>query len=67
MKKLISIFENEVTGRLSSKRVFGAIGFITYMVMCYAFDKCIEQVGYISAGLLGLGLTENLINKFKTK
>ena len=45
----------------SSKRVFGAIGFIAYIILCY-FDKQNTELLVASCTLLGL---DSFINIFK--
>ena len=53
--KFIQIFQDS-SGQLSSKRVFGGIGFLTSLVMCFT-GTSIEIIGLIigtSAAMLGL-------------
>ena len=52
---------------LSSKRVFGAIGFIAFIVLilCKIDNETLRTLGIISASLLGLGTFENIVSSFK--
>lgn len=47
---------------VSSKRVFGAIGFIAYIVLCY-FDKPNTELLIASITLLGLDSVTNIFKK----
>ena len=52
---------------LSSKRIFGAIGFVAFIVlliMNYDNDS-IKTLGYIASALLGLGTLETIMSNFK--
>ena len=53
--KLIQIFQDSA-GQMSSKRVFGGIGFLTSLVMCFT-GTSLEVIALIvgtSAAMLGL-------------
>jgi hypothetical protein len=52
---------------LSSKRIFGAIGFIAFIVLCFAKidNSTVQSLGFISAALLGLGTLVDIANSFK--
>ena len=53
--KLIQIFQDSA-GQMSSKRVFGGIGFLVSLVMCFT-GTSIEVIGLMvgtSAAMLGL-------------
>ena len=53
--KFIQIFQDSA-GQMSSKRVFGGIGFLTSLVMCFT-GTSIEVIGLMvgtSAAMLGL-------------
>ena len=61
MKNFIKgIFTNN--DPVSSKRVFGAIGFIAYIVLCY-FDKQNIELLVASCTLLGLDSFANIFKK----
>jgi hypothetical protein len=62
---LREIFSDGTT--LSSKRVFGAIGFVAFIVIiCVKIDNQTAQtLGIISASLLGLGTFETIMGNFK--
>jgi hypothetical protein len=64
---LREIFSDGTT--LSSKRVFGAIGFVAFIVIiCVKIDnETAQTLGIISASLLGLGTFENIMSYFKKK
>ncbi len=50
----------------SSKRFFGGIGFIAgVLVICIFQQDFIRELLYTSATLLGIGITDSLINKIK--
>ena len=52
---------------LSSKRIFGAIGFIAFIVLCFVKidNSTVQSLGIISSGLLGLGTLIDIANAFK--
>ena len=62
---LKQIFSDRTT--LSSKRVFGAIGFIAFIVIivCKIDNETVRTLGIISASLLGLGTFETIMSNFK--
>ena len=54
------------TDPTSSKRFFGAIGYISAIVFIALWQKdLIETLLYVSAMLIGLDTVTNLIGKFK--
>ncbi len=62
---LFQIFSDGET--LSSKRIFGAIGFVAFIVLLilnYDNDS-IKTLGYIASALLGLGTLETIMSNFK--
>lgn len=62
--KFIEIFQTS-EGRLSSKRVFGGIGFLTSLVMCFT-GVGVEIIALIvgtSAAMLGLDSVTNIWKK----
>lgn len=62
--KFIEIFQTS-EGRLSSKRVFGGIGFLTSLVMCFT-GVGIETIALIvgtSAAMLGLDSVTDIWKK----
>jgi len=67
MKKILIEIFTDANGKISSKRVFGAIGFITSIIaICLKVDT--ESIRFLlitSAGLIGLGIGENIMSKIK--
>ena len=62
--KFIEIFQTS-EGRLSSKRVFGGIGFLTSLIMCFT-GVGIETIALIvgtSAAMLGLDSVTDIWKK----
>lgn len=62
--KFIEIFQTS-EGRLSSKRVFGGMGFLTSLVMCFT-GVGVEIIALIvgtSAAMLGLDSVTNIWKK----
>lgn len=55
----------DTNGKLSSKRIFGALGFLAAMVaICLEVDS--ESIRFLlitSAALLGLGVAENMFKQ----
>ncbi len=66
MKKIFNFFKEiyDSASSTSSKRFFGSIGFIVYLVYIGVFDHAlISQLGILSTALLGLGIADNYINR----
>ena len=52
----------------SCKRVFGAIGFVVFIIYVGVFDhNLIDTLGYLSAGLIAGGMAETIFSKLKSK
>ena len=68
VKKLVEIFQDS-TGAMSSKRVFGGIGFIASLIMCFK-DVSVDAIGIVigtSAAMLGLDSVTDIWKKHENK
>lgn len=68
--KLMSFFANSLRAETpeSSKRLFGAIGFMCFILAVFIWrHDIIELLGWISAGLLGLDVVTQVVSKMKKK
>lgn len=67
MKKIIKEIFTDRNGKLSSKRIFGSIGFVISIIMifCKIDTESLNVFIVGSFGLIGLGVAENLLNKIK--
>ena len=68
--KTISFIANSLrsTAPESSKRLFGALGFVVSMVYIAVWEhSLIETLLYVSAALLGLEAVTGIFNKTTTK
>ena len=66
MKKIIEFISNALKQGKdeSSKRLFGAIGFICAIFFIAIWGhEYINELLYVSAGLLGLGILDKLVKK----
>ena len=64
---LREIHSDSRSKRLSSKRVYGAIGFVSCLILSLATKNTdlIEVIIYVSAGMIGLDTVMKAINKPK--
>ena len=67
MKKFPKEIFTDQNGKFSSKRVFGAIGFLaaTVAICIWVDTESIRFLLITSAALIGLGVTENMLPKIK--
>jgi len=61
MKKLLTEIFTDSKGKISSKRVFGSIGFIAALIaICNGVDsQSIRTLLITAAGMIGAGILEN--------